>query len=130
MQIPLSNAGRRRARPSGPITSYFSASCVSCWACRRPTPKRPIPATTFTFSRKRSRCPTAAPALLICNKWGCFVLEAKQGSDRPDEDQAPFSAAELRARQRRKRGTAVRGTAAWDTAMEKARQQAQLLETD
>jgi hypothetical protein len=64
MQIPLSNAGRRRARPSGPITSYFSASCVSCWACRRPSRKRPIPATTFTFSRKRSRCPTAAPALL------------------------------------------------------------------
>ncbi len=42
-------------------------------------------------------------------KRGCFVLEAKQGSEKGGG----------------RRGTAVRGTASWDTAMEKAKQQAQ-----
>ncbi len=58
-------------------------------------------------------------------KRGCFVLEAKQGSDRLAEGQPAFSEAALRRLKQRKKGTAVRGTKAWDTAMEKARQQAQ-----
>ncbi|MBX3001190.1 MAG: class I SAM-dependent DNA methyltransferase [Caldilineaceae bacterium] len=49
-------------------------------------------------------------------KRGCFVMEAKQGSD---QTPAPDLVGT------RRRGTAVRGTAAWDTAMERARQQAQ-----
>lgn len=57
-------------------------------------------------------------------KRGCFVLEAKQGSDQPG-DTAVFSEAALRRKQRAKKGTAVRGTAGWDTAMEKARNQGQ-----
>ncbi|HEX9923106.1 MAG TPA: DNA methyltransferase, partial [Anaerolineae bacterium] len=57
-------------------------------------------------------------------KRGCFVLEAKQGSDQSDEPPA-WSEAGQRRRQRRKKGTAVRGTAAWDIAMEKAMKQAQ-----
>ena len=57
-------------------------------------------------------------------KRGCFVLEAKQGSDKVSQTQV-FSEAELRRQRRRKKGTAVRGTAGWDTAMEKARNQAQ-----
>ena len=49
-------------------------------------------------------------------KRGCLVMEAKQGSDQiPAAD--PCGS--------RRRGTAIRGTAAWDTAMERARQQAQ-----
>ncbi len=55
---------------------------------------------------------------------GCFVLEAKQGSDRPGDTPA-LSLQAAQQRQARKRGTAVRGTAAWDTAMERAREQAQ-----
>ena len=58
-------------------------------------------------------------------KRGHFVLEAKQGSDKQSNGQTAFSEAELKRRQRRKKGTAVRGTKSWDTAMEKARQQAQ-----
>jgi hypothetical protein len=58
-------------------------------------------------------------------KRGCFVLEAKQGSDKAGGAAATFSEAALQQHQRRKAGTAVRGTMAWDTAMEKARQQAQ-----
>ena len=52
------------------------------------------------------------------------MLEAKQGSDRP-EPERPLSHEAERQLQGRKRGTAVRGTAAWDTAMTRAHQQAQ-----
>ncbi len=48
-------------------------------------------------------------------KRGCFVLEAKQGSD---QTAGAASTARL------KKGTAVRGTAGWDTAMEAAKNQA------
>lgn len=58
-------------------------------------------------------------------KRSCFVLEAKQGSDKQEIGRPEFSQAALQRRQQRKTGTAVRGTKSWDTAMEKARQQAQ-----
>ncbi|MCB9444835.1 MAG: class I SAM-dependent DNA methyltransferase, partial [Ardenticatenaceae bacterium] len=57
-------------------------------------------------------------------KRGCFVLEAKQGSDQAEE-KLDFSEKSSFYRKQRKRGTAVRGTAGWDTAMEKARNQGQ-----
>ncbi|MBE7553182.1 MAG: class I SAM-dependent DNA methyltransferase [Anaerolineales bacterium] len=53
-------------------------------------------------------------------KRGCFVLEAKQGSD-----QAATTSETFEPPRKGKKGTAVRGTASWDTAMERARQQAQ-----
>jgi len=55
-------------------------------------------------------------------KRDCFVLEAKQGSDRV-ESAEPFS---LTAPRRMRRGTAVRGTAGWDAAMYEAKGQADL----
>ncbi len=55
-------------------------------------------------------------------KRDCFVLEAKQGSDRV-EGAEPFSLAPHR---RMRRGTAVRGTAGWDAAMYEAKGQAEL----
>ena len=58
-------------------------------------------------------------------KRSCFVLEAKQGSDKAETGRLEFSQAALQRRKQRKTGTAVRGTKSWDTAMEKARQQAQ-----
>jgi len=58
-------------------------------------------------------------------KRGCFVLEAKQGSEKAESGQIVFSEAALQRQKQRKTGTAVRGTKGWDTAMEKARQQAQ-----
>jgi hypothetical protein len=57
-------------------------------------------------------------------KRGCFILEAKQGSDQQQKPTA-FSVAAFTERQSRKRGMAIRGTTSWDTAMEKAKQQAQ-----
>ncbi len=61
-------------------------------------------------------------------KRGCFVLEAKQGSDRVTSSAPLFGdEAELiasRGRQGR-RGMAVRGTSGWDVAMRAARGQAE-----
>ncbi|MFP4421527.1 MAG: class I SAM-dependent DNA methyltransferase [Desulfococcaceae bacterium] len=57
-------------------------------------------------------------------KRGCFVLEAKQGSEKAVDEAAPLSQGEKKRRRQRKKGTAVRGTKGWDTAMEKARNQA------
>jgi len=55
-------------------------------------------------------------------KRGCFVLEAKQGSEQTTNDD-PF---ELVAKPKKtKKGTAVRGTKGWDDAMVKARGQAE-----
>ncbi len=55
-------------------------------------------------------------------KRGCFVLEAKQGSDQERAEQLALFGAPAR---KAKRGTAVRGTAAWDDAMVRARGQAE-----
>ncbi len=54
-------------------------------------------------------------------KRGSFVLEAKQGSDKTNQEQAELIANLKRAR----KGTAVRGTRGWDEAMTKARGQAE-----
>ncbi len=55
-------------------------------------------------------------------KRDCFVLEAKQGSDRV----ATPSPSSLTPPRRMRRGTAVRGTAGWDAAMYEAKGQAEL----
>ena len=55
-------------------------------------------------------------------KRDCFVLEAKQGSDKVAESDAFTLAPPKRLR----RGTAVRGTAGWDAAMYEAKGQAEL----
>jgi len=57
-------------------------------------------------------------------KRGCFVLEAKQGSD-PLAAGKPLSSTVREAQARLKKGTARRGTAAWDDAMLRARGQAE-----
>ncbi len=55
-------------------------------------------------------------------KRGCFVLEAKQGSDQERAEQLALFGAPAK---KQKKGTAVRGTAAWDDAMVRARGQAE-----
>ncbi|MFA6173950.1 MAG: DNA methyltransferase [Kiritimatiellales bacterium] len=57
-------------------------------------------------------------------KRGCFVLEAKQGSD-PLAAGTPLSSTVRDEKARLKKGTARRGTAAWDDAMLRARGQAE-----
>ena len=60
-------------------------------------------------------------------KRGCFVLEAKQGSDQERaEEKAERALAPPSAKKTgKKKGTAVRGTKGWDDAMVKARGQAE-----
>ena len=73
-------------------------------------------------------------------KRGCFVLETKQGADaiparndvRADHDppdaplpDAPVSAEGEQRRRGRKKGHGLRGSRGWDTAMERARNQAE-----
>jgi len=57
-------------------------------------------------------------------KRGCFVLEAKQGSDAPAGNE-PLSEAARDLRRRLKTGVARRGTGGWDDAMLRARGQAE-----
>lgn len=60
-------------------------------------------------------------------KRGCFVLETKQGTSSPDEQQAAEKAEAVAlgfAAAPRRRGHALRGTAKWDTMMQQAYRQA------
>lgn len=56
-------------------------------------------------------------------KRGCFVLEAKQGSDKKDGAKASSGVGAKAGKT--KKGTAVRGTKGWDDAMVRARAQAE-----
>ena len=58
-------------------------------------------------------------------KRGCFVLEAKQGSDQKDAETLPLFGGASVAAAKAKKGTAVRGTKGWDVAMLAARGQAE-----
>ncbi len=63
---------------------------------------------------------STSPGRIDLYKRGCFVLEAKQGSNK-DQGQASLFASSTRLR----RGTAVRETGGWDEAMLAARNQAE-----
>ncbi|RDV36273.1 class I SAM-dependent DNA methyltransferase [Bradymonadaceae bacterium TMQ3] len=64
---------------------------------------------------------TTSSGFLDLYKRDCFVLEAKQGSERKSTDPDALTT----TKKRRKRGTAYRGTASWDDAMLAARNQAE-----
>jgi hypothetical protein len=57
-------------------------------------------------------------------KRGCFVLEAKQGVEKREQEAALSEAAKAKTKSAKK-GTAQRGSGAWDEAMLKARGQAE-----
>lgn len=68
---------------------------------------------------------STSPGRIDLYKRGCFILEAKQGSD---QDRVAEDAAHLlspSAISSKKKGTAVRGTKSWDDAMVRARGQAE-----
>ncbi len=62
---------------------------------------------------------TTSPNYIDLYKRGCFILEAKQGSDKPQAPQ--FKELEKKF----KSGTAQRGTQGWDRAMQAAKNQAE-----
>ncbi len=62
---------------------------------------------------------STTPNFIDLYKRGCFVCETKQGVERDQGEPA------LGARPKLKTGHGIRGTGTWDTAMEKARNQAE-----
>lgn len=92
---------------------------------QHPQPASESPHENSYVFEKRVPSPHGTTKFIDLYKRGHFVLEAKQGSKKATTDRPLFSEAELTRQKQRKIGTAIRGTKAWDTAMEKARQQAQ-----
>ncbi|MCC6462147.1 MAG: class I SAM-dependent DNA methyltransferase [Saprospiraceae bacterium] len=89
-----------------------------------PHPKTPDePANAYVFE-KTIPGSDGSKNFIDCYKRGHFVLESKQGAD-ADIRQAPLSLSGEQQRAQRKTGHGQRGTKAWDTAMEKARAQAE-----
>ncbi|HUU01299.1 MAG TPA: DNA methyltransferase [Myxococcota bacterium] len=89
-----------------------------------PDPKKPVESENAYVFDKAVPLPHGETGFIDLYKRGCFVLEAKQGSDKP-EGEKPLSEAATKRQKTRKKGTAVRGTGGWDTTLEKAKQQAQ-----
>jgi hypothetical protein len=89
-----------------------------------PQPKTPDEAANAYVFEKTVPAVSGNKNFIDCYKRSCFVLEAKQGAD-ADAGPAPLSLAGAQRRAQRKAGHGLRGAKAWDTAMEKARAQAE-----
>jgi hypothetical protein len=102
----------------------FLSELCDVLAVARPDPQVADDAANAYVFEKPVPLPHGTTGRIDLYKRGCFVLEAKQGSDRlpppPPNPDRQGGAANIR-----RRGTATRGTATWDTAMERAREQAQ-----
>jgi hypothetical protein len=90
----------------------------------RPEPTRPDDTeNAYVFERAvtfQNGDGTVSAGRIDLYKRSCFVLEAKQGSERPEG-----AGDALLPRRPRRRGTAVRGTVGWDDAMLAGRGQAE-----
>nr|WP_226989208.1 type IIL restriction-modification enzyme MmeI [Desulfuromonas sp. TF] len=102
---------------------FFSELCDQLHV-HRPEPTRPDDQeNAYVFERAvtfRHGDGSSSIGRIDLYKRGCFILEAKQGSDRPASD--------ILVRETvgpRRKGTAVRGTRGWDDAMLAARGQAE-----
>jgi len=93
----------------------FLAELCDLLDAPHPHPTEPDESRNAYVFEKAVPLPGGTTGFIDLYKRGCFVLEAKQGSD---HSAASSPAAKL------KKGTAVRGTAGWDTAMEAAKNQA------
>jgi hypothetical protein len=102
----------------------FVAELCALLGVDAPQPKTPDEAANAYVFEKTIPGAGSSKNFIDCYKRGYFVLEAKQGADRADSP-APLSAAAAQQRAQRKTGHGQRGTAAWDTAMERARNQAE-----
>ncbi|MDZ4185530.1 MAG: type IIL restriction-modification enzyme MmeI, partial [Desulfuromonadales bacterium] len=95
----------------------------------RPDPTRPDDRdNSYVFERSvtfRHGTGLTSIGRIDLYKHGCFVLEAKQGSDRSSETQPLLLREETSDWLSGRRGTAVRGTKGWDVAMLKAKGQAE-----
>lgn len=94
----------------------------------RPDPTKPDDAdNAYVFERSvtfHHPDGTTSTGRIDLYKRGCFVLEAKQGVEKREQEAALSDATKAKAKAAKK-GTAQRGSAAWDEAMLKARGQAE-----
>jgi hypothetical protein len=89
----------------------------------RPKPTVPDEAANHYVFEKSVPLPHGATGRIDLYRRGCFVLEAKQGEN--DARKAGALPPPLPATSAKARKGVKRGTASWDTAMERAREQAQ-----
>jgi SAM-dependent methyltransferase len=94
----------------------------------RPDPTKPDDAdNAYVFERNvtfHHADGTTSTGRIDLYKRGCYVLEAKQGVEKREQEAALSEAGKAKAKAAKK-GTAQRGSAAWDEAMLKAHGQAQ-----
>ncbi|MFN0014803.1 MAG: type IIL restriction-modification enzyme MmeI, partial [Saprospiraceae bacterium] len=102
----------------------FVADLCALLGVEAPQPKTPDEQANAYVFEKTIPGAGGNKNFIDCYKRGFFVLEAKQGADAATGD-APLSEAGEQRLARRKTGHGQRGTAAWDTAMERARKQAE-----
>lgn len=104
----------------------FLAELCDVLGIKRPSPTQSINSQNiYVFERSvtfQNGDGTTSTGYIDLYKRGCFVLEAKQGSEKGD---AGSGLLPLNAGNRQKKGTAVRGTGSWDNAMLRARGQAE-----
>lgn len=103
----------------------FSTELCDLIGVEHPHPASENPHENSYVFEKRVPSAHGTTNFIDLYKRNCFILEAKQGSDKQKTDGPLFSEAASQRKKQYKKGTAVRGTKSWDTAMEKARQQAQ-----
>jgi len=104
----------------------FLAELCELIGVSKPEPTRAnVAENAYVFERDvtfQNQDGTTSPGRIDLYKRGCFVLEAKQGSEQAEAtDEFQLSARPKKT----KNGTAVRGTKGWDDAMVKARGQAE-----
>ncbi|MEO8067366.1 MAG: DNA methyltransferase, partial [Flavobacteriales bacterium] len=108
----------------------FIAELCDVLGVEHPQPKKPNEAANAYVFEKTIPSVTDSSNFIDLYKRGCFVLETKQGADGRvgvvgAEDPPPVS---LQGEQRQrdlKKGHGIRNTKGWDTAMLRAREQAQ-----
>ena len=103
----------------------FLSELCDVLAVPKPEPTTPDDSRNSYVFEKSVPLPHGTTGRIDLYKRGCFVLEAKQGSDKVEAATKPLSEAGRQQKRKRKRGTAVRGTTTWDIAMNQAMQQAQ-----
>ena len=123
IQIFLSRWSASGAAERANAQSFVCELCALL-GVEPPHPKTPDESANAYVFEKAIPGGTASKNFIDCYKRGHFVLESKQGSD-ADTNAAPLSLAGEQQRAQRKTGHGQRGTKAWDTAMEKARAQAE-----
>tara|TARA_R110002072_G_scaffold179059_1_gene335062 strand:- start:122522 stop:126055 length:3534 start_codon:yes stop_codon:yes gene_type:complete len=107
----------------------FARDLCDVLAVPHPDPtKTDVAGNAYVFERDvtfQNQDGSTSPGRIDLYKRGCFVLEAKQGTEKTEADDSDELKLTSAPKKKTKRGTAIRGTKGWDDAMVKARGQAE-----